>query len=278
MVPNRLASPGSAPGPGAHDTGRIPGGLGAGQRCDRRRGIYPTWNAGGCPRQRPLPNSEDSVTRTVLQNVVVLSAGQVLQPEPKGQVINAQVVTLQVRPEEAEILALTSGEGRIQLVLRNFSDNAVAPTPGAHLTAIYNVGGKRRQSQSRSARRKPAFRKAASPAPAAPVLPIAPPPPAPQHRRADGRGDSRHDAVGRDADSQCDQANERPPKKSDKKIETENRKVTRRLYAPYHVCLKPPCSSSLLAVFPQFQSAAAETPQSLELTSDRDESSISPRK
>jgi pilus assembly protein CpaB len=84
-----------------------------------------------------LPNMDDSVTRTILQNVIVLSAGQVLQPEPKGQVINAQVVTLQVRPDEAEILTLTSGEGRIQLVLRNSADTKVEPTPGAHLTAVY---------------------------------------------------------------------------------------------------------------------------------------------
>lgn len=89
-----------------------------------------------------LPGSEDCVTRTVLQNVTVLSAGQVLQPEPKGQVINAQVVTLQVRPDEAEVLTLTSGEGRIQLVLRNSADHGVFSPPGAHLSAIYRVGEK----------------------------------------------------------------------------------------------------------------------------------------
>ncbi len=87
-----------------------------------------------------LPNAEDSVTRTVLQNVLVLSAGQVLQPEAKGQVINAQVVTLQVRPADAEILTLTSGEGRIQLVLRNSSDTKIEVTPGAHLAELYGSG------------------------------------------------------------------------------------------------------------------------------------------
>ena len=119
-----------------------------------------------------LPSSDDSVTRTILQNVVVLSAGQVLQPEPKGQVINAQVVTLQVRPDEAEILTLTSGEGRIQLVLRNSSDNQIEPTPGAHLTAVYGSGGqsvrpaaspslperRRRLRQKRRHRYRPQFR------------------------------------------------------------------------------------------------------------------------
>ena len=140
VAPNRLAPPGSAPGlapmiPAGYravsirvnDVIGVAGFIQPGMRVD----VLATGR---------LPGTEDSVTRTVLQNVAVLSAGQVLQAEPKGGVINAQVVTLQVRPDEAEILALTSGEGRIQLVLRNSSDTVVAPTAGAHLRAIYSVG------------------------------------------------------------------------------------------------------------------------------------------
>jgi pilus assembly protein CpaB len=138
VVPSRLAPPGSAPGLAP----MIPAGFRAvSVRVNDVIGvagfIQPGMRVDVLASGR-VPNSDDSVTRTVLQNVAVLSAGQVLTPEPKGQVINAQVVTLQVRPEEAEILALTSGEGRIQLVLRNSADVAVASTPGAHLKAIYN--------------------------------------------------------------------------------------------------------------------------------------------
>lgn len=135
-----------------------------------------------------LPGVDDSVTRTILQNVVVLSAGQVLQPEPKGQVINAQVVTLQVRPDEAEILTLTSGEGRIQLVLRNSSDSKIEPTPGAHLAAIYG-------SADRSVRNvvNQAPVRTVSAAPKAP-LPPAPAPPTPRPRTVEViRGTTRSD-------------------------------------------------------------------------------------
>jgi pilus assembly protein CpaB len=124
-----------------------------------------------------LPNVDDSVTRTILQNVVVLSAGQVLQPEPKGQVINAQVVTLQVTPEQAEILTLTSGEGRIQLVLRNSSDTKIEPTPGARLTAVY---GTIDRPVKNVASHPPEKVRAPLPAPATPpplVLSTAPEPP-----------------------------------------------------------------------------------------------------
>lgn len=83
------------------------------------------------------PGSEDSVTRTVLQNVVVLSAGETLQAEPKGQAIKTTLVTLQVSPRDAEVLTLASGEGRIQLVLRNSTDAGIELSPGVQLTAIY---------------------------------------------------------------------------------------------------------------------------------------------
>ena len=85
------------------------------------------------------PGSSDSATRTVLQNVVVLSAGQTLQAEPKGQAINANVVTLQVTPQEAEILILASGEGHIQLVLRSPGDSVRLPPSGILLSALYGI-------------------------------------------------------------------------------------------------------------------------------------------
>jgi pilus assembly protein CpaB len=85
------------------------------------------------------PGSNDSMTRTVLQNVTVLSAGQVLQAGPKGNAINAPVVTLQVTPEEAEVLVLAAGEGHIQLVLRNPADRKREATEGTALSSLYGV-------------------------------------------------------------------------------------------------------------------------------------------
>jgi pilus assembly protein CpaB len=76
------------------------------------------------------PNFNGTITSTALQNIIVLSAGQVLQPESRGQAINTPVVTLLVTPEQAEILTLAGNEGRIQLVLRNGSDQASPKTPG----------------------------------------------------------------------------------------------------------------------------------------------------
>jgi pilus assembly protein CpaB len=83
------------------------------------------------------PNFNGTITSTALQNIVVLTAGTVLQPESRGQAINTPVVTLLVTPEQAEILTLAGNEGRIQLVLRNGSDQASQKTPGLDTRELY---------------------------------------------------------------------------------------------------------------------------------------------
>ncbi len=83
------------------------------------------------------PKNESSVTKTVLQNILVLSAGQTIQPEPKHQSIITPVVTLQVSPAQAEVITLANSEGHIQLVLRNSSDQTVEKTTGSELNDLY---------------------------------------------------------------------------------------------------------------------------------------------
>lgn len=82
------------------------------------------------------PGLNDTVTTTVLQNIPVLSAGQSIQVDTKGQPISATVVTLLVSPPQAEALTLANSEGHVQLVLRNNSDQEVARTPGRQLREL----------------------------------------------------------------------------------------------------------------------------------------------
>ncbi len=123
------------------------------------------------------PNYSGMVTTTVLQNILVLSAGQVLQPDPRGQNINATTVTLLVNPEQAEILTLSGSEGRIQLVLRNGGDQKVEKTPGHDVGELFGMR-KIRSDDDASQRPKPVHSRPAAPAVmAAPVVRPAPPPP-----------------------------------------------------------------------------------------------------
>lgn len=130
---------------------------------------------------RPPGDQTFSMTTTVLQDITVLSAGQTIQPDARGQAINAPVVTLLVTPEQAEVLTLAGTETKIQLVLRNSSDKSITTTSGQKLLSLYKgvkdspkpVPG---DDQGRSVRRprpRPVeVAQAITPAPA----PMAPPP------------------------------------------------------------------------------------------------------
>jgi len=76
-------------------------------------------------------------TVTVLQDVVVLSAGQLIHPDPEGKPVSVSVVTLLLKPEDTEKLALATSLGGIYFVLRNGGDQqqiAAAPIGLAQLT------------------------------------------------------------------------------------------------------------------------------------------------
>ena len=69
----------------------------------------------------PRNMNEDAVTRTVLQNLEVLAAGQKTEQQD-NKPITVQAVTLLVSPDGAETLALALHEGKVHLVLRNPED------------------------------------------------------------------------------------------------------------------------------------------------------------
>jgi pilus assembly protein CpaB len=118
------------------------------------------------------PTADGSITNTVLQNIVVLSAGQVMQADARGQAIQAPTVTLLVSPEDAETLTLANNEGHIQLVLRNSSDNDTAKTSGRWVNELY---GAQRRPVAQVVQAAPRPRPA--PVAAAPAPPPPPPPP-----------------------------------------------------------------------------------------------------
>jgi pilus assembly protein CpaB len=112
-----------------------------------------------------------AITRTLLQNVQVLSAGQNFQKDAEGKPVLVQVVNLLVTPDQAEILNLAT-EQRIQLVLRNPTDEEVVHTSGASQANVFDGGVLRAVHPVAAAVRVPRPRpvEALAPAPA-PVRP-----------------------------------------------------------------------------------------------------------
>ena len=81
----------------------------------------------------PLPGkgsaNDANITRTILENIRVLAAGQKVEQDREGKPQTVQVITLLVTPDDAAKLTMASTEGKIQLALRNTIDTKVANPP-----------------------------------------------------------------------------------------------------------------------------------------------------
>lgn len=120
-----------------------------------------------------------TLTKTLLQNIEILSAGQSIQKDAEGKPVSVGVINLLVTPEQAEIMSLASNEARIQLVLRNPTDREETKPPGTALAYLFK-GGAPPPDKSGGAPR-PVKRAPPPPPPpppaAAPPKPPPPPPP-----------------------------------------------------------------------------------------------------
>jgi pilus assembly protein CpaB len=85
------------------------------------------------------PNSPDTVTATVLQNVQVLAAGNKLVADPTGVPADAPEVTLLLSPEDAEKAVLASSQGTIHFVLRNGSDTSEDNSAPVQMSSLSGV-------------------------------------------------------------------------------------------------------------------------------------------
>jgi len=81
----------------------------------------------------------NSLTRTILERVRVLAAGQRVAQDEKGTPQTVPVITLLVTPEEANRLTMASTEGRIQLALRNTIDTKQANPPVVYRATVFGA-------------------------------------------------------------------------------------------------------------------------------------------
>jgi pilus assembly protein CpaB len=103
----------------------------------------------------------DNVTRTILENVRVLAAGQRVEQDREGKPETVSVITLLVSPEDADKLTMASTEGKIQLALRNTVDAKTVSPPAVVEAALFSGGTPAAEPTHRE------------------VVKAAPPPPAP---------------------------------------------------------------------------------------------------
>lgn len=80
---------------------------------------------------------EEMASKIILENLEVLAAGQNVQRDVDGKPQTVQDVTLLVTPDQAQRVALATGDGRIQLVLRNPMDKNAAEPSLVSRSALY---------------------------------------------------------------------------------------------------------------------------------------------
>jgi len=103
----------------------------------------------------PNSSGQDTQTRTLLQNIEVLSAGTDIQKDAEGKPQQVQVVNLLVTPEQAQILALAANQMKIQLVLRNPLDTAMDPVKETEVTNLFGNTSKPAQGKASTVSHKP---------------------------------------------------------------------------------------------------------------------------
>jgi pilus assembly protein CpaB len=129
-------------------------------------------------------DGSDSMTRVVLSDVYVLTAGTRYEKEKArdGQPIQTSVVTLLLTPQDAEKMTLAQSEGSIMLTLRNPMDRTPTQTNGVRTAALLGQASAPPVIKAQGPRRV-----AVAPPPPAPVAP--PKPPTVETIRAGKRGE-----------------------------------------------------------------------------------------
>lgn len=113
----------------------------------------------------PSDKPSEMTSKVILTDVQVLAAGTKLEQDAEGnKPMAVSVVTLLVNPDESERLTLASGEGKIQLALRNPLDKEAPATRGVRAAALVGTPAPTPVARQ-AASRRPTATVAPAPAP-----------------------------------------------------------------------------------------------------------------
>jgi pilus assembly protein CpaB len=94
-----------------------------------------------------LKNTNEHLSKVILQDIKVLTAGQIWEQTNTNKPAPVNTVTLEVTPQQAEILNLASTQGKIRLTLRSSANKKVTPTTGI-TTSFFFEGQKKPEAPS----------------------------------------------------------------------------------------------------------------------------------
>jgi len=109
---------------------------------------------------------QGDITRTILENIRVLAAGQKVEQDREGKPQTVAVITLLVTPDEASQLTMGATDGKIQLALRNTVDTKKYEPKAIVQAALFSPQG----AVSTPVQPKPSIGRKAAPAPPPPYV------------------------------------------------------------------------------------------------------------
>jgi pilus assembly protein CpaB len=84
-------------------------------------------------------NSQDRISKVIIQDVTVLAAGQTVELRD-NKPVTITTVTLALQPAQVERLALAQSEGKLTLAMRNLRDTQIVQTRGATAASLLSDG------------------------------------------------------------------------------------------------------------------------------------------
>jgi pilus assembly protein CpaB len=88
-------------------------------------------------------------SKTILHDIAILTTGQIWEQKGENKPVVVNTVTLELTPEQGEVLNLASNQGKIRLALRNRNSRTIAQTQG--VTTANLIGGEAEKKESKVA-------------------------------------------------------------------------------------------------------------------------------
>jgi pilus assembly protein CpaB len=79
-------------------------------------------------------------SKTILHDISILTTGQIWEQKGENKPVVVNTVTLELTPEQAEVLNLASNQGKIRMALRNRNNRTVAETQGVTTSVLLGGG------------------------------------------------------------------------------------------------------------------------------------------
>jgi pilus assembly protein CpaB len=96
-------------------------------------------------------------SKTILHDISILTTGQIWEQKGNNKPVVVNTVTLELTPDQAEVLNLASNQGKIRMALRNRNTKSIAQTQGVTTSVL--LGGVAEKKEGKVAAALPAHEK-----------------------------------------------------------------------------------------------------------------------